>query len=72
MPPTAVMTAPLLADRRFCLCGSGFVLNFQHVTGAKGQTALLDNGHAVVLPRSPAAEFKRAWGGYWLEERSAW
>ena len=62
--------APLLADRRFCLCGASFVLNFQHVTGVNGQTALLDNGQTVVLPRTAATEFKKAWGNYWLEEHS--
>ena len=60
--------APLLADRRFCLCGASFVLNFQHVTGVNGQTALLDNGQTVVLPRTAATEFKKAWGNYWLTE----
>lgn len=58
--------ALLLADRRFCLCGASFVLNFQHVAGVQSQTALLDNGQTVVLPRSAAAEFKKAWGNYWL------
>ena len=62
------MAAPLLADRRFCLCGASFVLNFQHVTGVSGQTALLDNGQAVSLPRTAAMEFKKAWGIYWLKE----
>lgn len=65
-------TAPLLADRRFYLCGASFVLNFQHVTGVNGQTALLDNGQSVALPRTAATEFKKAWGNYWLEERNAW
>ena len=59
--------APLLADRRFCLCGASFVVNFQHVAGVNGQTALLDNGLALSLPRS-ASDFKQAWGNYWLEE----
>ena len=66
------MAAPLLADQRFCLCGASFVLNFQHVTGVNGRTALLDNGQAVTLPRSAATEFKKAWGNYWLEERNTW
>ena len=66
--PFREMAAPLLADRRFCLCGASFVLNFQHVTGVNGQTALLDNGRTVTLPRTSAAEFKKAWGSYWLEE----
>lgn len=61
------MAAPLLADRRFCLCGASFVLNFQHVTGVNGQDALLDNGQTVTLPRTAASDFKRAWGSYWLE-----
>ena len=60
--------APLLADRRFCQCGASFVLNFQHVAGVNGQTALLDNGQTVALPRTSATEFKKAWGNYWLEE----
>ena len=64
--------APLLADRRFCLCGASFVINFQHVTGVNGQTALLDNGQTVALPRTAAADFKKAWGNYWLEEETAW
>ena len=61
-------TAPLLSDRRFYLCGASLVLNFQHVAGVNGQTALLDSGQTVTLPRTAAIEFKKAWGGYWLEE----
>lgn len=64
--------APLLVDRRFCLCGASFALNLQHVTGVKGQSALLDNGQAVILPRTSATEFKKSWGNYWLEEKNAW
>ena len=68
--PFREMAAPLLADRRFFLCGASFVLNFQHVTGVNGQIALLDNGQTVVLPRSSATDFKKAWGNYWLEEEN--
>lgn len=64
--PFREAAAPLLAHRRFFLCGASFVLNFQHVVGVQGQTALLDNGEAVPLPRTSATEFKKAWGGYWL------
>ena len=60
--------APLLADRRFYLCGASFVLNFQHVTGVNGQQAILHNGQSVSLPRASAVDFKRAWGSYWLGE----
>lgn len=70
--PFRQMAAPLLADRRFYLCGASFVLNFQHVTGVNGQTALLDSGHTVTLPRTVAADFKRAWGAYWLEVNNEW
>ena len=66
--PFREAAAPLLADRRFRLCGASFVLNFQHVTGVSGQTALLDSGQTVALPRTAAMEFKKAWGRYWLEE----
>ena len=64
--------APLLADRRFYLCGASYVLNFQHVTGVNGQIALLDNGRTVPLPRTAATDFKKAWGNYWLEEGDTW
>lgn len=70
--PFRQAAAPLLADRRFCLCGASFVLNFQHVAGVQGRTALLDDGQTVDLPRSVAADFKRAWGNYWLEEQRVW
>ena len=70
--PFREAAAPLLTDPRFCLCGASFVLNFQHVTGVKGQEARLDNGEVLSLPRTSAAEFKRAWGNYWLEENARW
>lgn len=61
------MAGPLLADPRFYLCGASFVLNLQHVTGVKGQAALLDNEKSIILPRTAAAAFKTAWGKFWLE-----
>lgn len=70
--PFMEMATPLLADPRFCPCGASFVLNLQHVAGVNGQTALLDNGAAVALPRTAAAAFKNAWGRYWLEETPSW
>lgn len=62
------MAASLLSDRRFYLCGASYVLNLQHVAGVRGQSALLDDGQTVVLPRASATEFKKAWGRFWLEE----
>ena len=70
--PFREAVATLLADRRFCLCGASFVLNFQHVAAVQGRTAMLDNGQTVELPRASATEFKKAWGKFWLEEKSAW
>ena len=66
--PFKTAAAPLLADRRFYLCGASFALNLQHVTGVQGQTAILDNGQTATLPRMSAADFKKAWGKFWLEE----
>lgn len=66
--PFREIVAPLLSDQRFFLCGASFVLNFQHVTGVNGQTALLDNGQTMSLPRTAATDFKKAWGSYWLAE----
>lgn len=66
--PFREVVAPLLADRRFQLCGASFVINCQYVTGINSQSALLDNGQVLSLPRTAAANFKRAWGNYWLTE----
>ena len=70
--PFKTAAAPLLADRRFYLCGASFALNLQHVTGVQGQSAMIDDGQTDVLPRASATEFKKAWGKFWLEEKSAW
>ena len=58
----------LLADPRFCQCGSSFAFNLQHVTGVSGQEVLLDSGGAAAIPRASVAPFKHAWGRFWLEE----
>lgn len=68
--PFREMAAPLLADPRFYLCGASFVLNFQHVIGVNGRTALLDNGQTIALPRTVATDFKKAWGNYWLKDEN--
>lgn len=59
---------PLLADPRFCQCGSSFAFNLQHVAGVKGQEVLLDNGSSVAIPRASMPALKQAWGSFWLEE----
>ena len=59
---------PLLADPRFCQCGSSFAFNLQHVTGVSGQEVRLDSGESIAIPRASVAPFKHAWGRFWLEE----
>ena len=58
----------LLADPRFCQCGSSFAFNLQHVAGVKGQEVLLDNGCSVAIPRASVPTLKHMWGNFWLEE----
>ena len=66
--PFHAAVEPLLADPRFCQCGSSFAFNLQHVAGVSGQEVLLDSGGAVAIPRASVAPFKHAWGSFWLEE----
>ena len=66
--PFHAAVEPLLADPRFCQCGSSFAFNLQHVTGVSGQEVLLDSGGSVAIPRASVAPFKHAWGRFWLEE----
>ena len=62
---------PLLADRRFAQCGASFVLNLRHIRGVDTQSALLDTGGRVPIPRRAAPALKQAWGAYWLEVNDA-
>ncbi len=58
---------PLLADRRFILCGASFVLNLYHVRGIERGEAILSDEGRVPLPRSVQTAVKRRWMEYWLE-----
>ena len=69
--PFHTAVEPLLADPRFCQCGSSFAFNLQHVAGVRGQEVLLDNGFSVAIPRAAVSVFKQAWGNFWLEEDHA-
>lgn len=62
--PFHAAVEPLLADPRFCQCGSSFAFNLQHVTGVSGQEVLLDSGESVAIPRVSVAPFKHAWGRF--------
>lgn len=64
------LTAPLLEDQRFYMCGASYVLNFQHVVKVNGQRAYMDTGETIILPRTVASEFKKHWGNYWLGEEA--
>lgn len=66
--PFREAVAPLLSDPCFRLCGASFVVSCRHVAGVSGKEALLDDGTTLDLPQASAADFKRAWGRYWLGE----
>ena len=58
--------APLLADRRFFLCGASFVVNLFYVTAVGKGFMQMDGGARVPLARGLAAEAKRRWSDFWL------
>ena len=58
--------APLLADRRFCLCGASFAVNLFYVTAVERGFLRMDGGARVPLARGLAAQAKRRWSDYWL------
>lgn len=60
-------TAPLLADRRFFLCGASFVVNLFYVTAVEKGFLRLDGGARVPLARGLAAQARQRWSDYWLD-----
>lgn len=60
--------APLLDDPRFFLCGASFVANLFYVTAVEKNCLRLDGGRQIPLARRLAAQAKRRWSDYWLEE----
>lgn len=60
-------TGPLLADRRFFLCGASFVVNLFYVAAVEKGALRMDGGARVPLARGLAAQAKRRWSDYWLE-----
>lgn len=61
------MAEPLLADSRFCQCGASFVLNYRHISAVEGDTAVMDDGTRLPLPRRYSNQVKRGWINYWME-----
>ena len=58
---------PLLADKRFYLCGASFVLNLHCIKSINKADVLFAGGQQTTVPRRAAAELNTAWIHYWLE-----
>ena len=58
---------PLLADKRFYLCGASFVLNLHCIKSINKADVLFVGGQQTTVPRRAAAELNAAWIHYWLE-----
>lgn len=65
--PFQAAAAPLLADRRFFLCGASFVANLFYVAAVEKGALRMDGGARVPLARGRAAQAKRRWSDYWLD-----
>ena len=64
--PFSVAVQPLLADPRFLLCGSSFVVNLHRITKIGKEETTFSNGCAIALPRSLQRAVKQEWTEYWL------
>ena len=58
---------PLLANKRFYLCGASFVLNLHCIKSINKADVLFVGGQQTTVPRRAAAELNTAWIHYWLE-----
>ena len=58
---------PLLADKRFYLCGASFVLNLHCIKSISKADVLFVGGQQTTVPRRAAAELNTTWIHYWLE-----
>ena len=58
---------PLLADKRFYLCGASFVLNLHCIKSINKADVLFVGGQQTTVPRRATAELNTAWMHYWLE-----
>lgn len=64
--PFSVAVQPLLADPRFLLCGSSFVINLHRINQIGKEKTTFSNGCAISLPRSLQRTVKQEWTEYWL------
>ena len=58
---------PLLADKRFYLCGASFVLNLHCIKSINKAEIIFAGGQQATVPRRSAADLNTAWIHYWLE-----
>lgn len=65
--PFREMVTPLLADRRFYLCGVSLAINLNHVRMVDRNGALLSTGQRIEVPRRTTGALYLAWSNYWLE-----
>lgn len=64
--PFREATAPLLADRRFILCGVSFVVGLHRVKAIDREAVVFDSGVRISVSQASLGELKRAWMNYWL------
>jgi len=57
---------PILANKRFYLCGASFVFNLYHIKSVTKSGAVIGS-RQVPVPKRAAAELNTAWIHYWLE-----
>lgn len=53
--------APLLADKRFALCGASMVVNLDHITEMGHGTVVFGNTHRVFLGEKHYRKLRQAW-----------
>ena len=67
----ATAVQPLLADPRFLLCGSSFVVNLHRIIQIDKENTTFSNGLSIPLPRSLQKSVKRKWMEYWLRIKNS-
>lgn len=57
---------PLLADRRFALCGASMAVNLHHITMVESEAIVFLNGEKVFLGKKACRDLRATWNEYWL------
>jgi len=58
---------PVLADKRFYLCGASFALNLCYIKSINKADVFFAGGQQTTVPRRAAAELNTVWIKFWLE-----